>query len=479
MAIFVPIEYMLSSCVNPSLCYYRKNKQNQIFICLVLLITVLLAASLFYTALPTQSSQQARLAALCDHRYNGIELDQFAQHIQSTGDRYFIAANLYNNEQSLHWWLNQLYTVVRYVHNRLNGESSNLYISIYESGSTDSTGHYLQLADQHLTALGVPHTIIYDGQITKQSVASLSGRYHRIGTLAALRNAALQPLHMKQHGTFTRVIFMNDITYCAADMLWLMSGDIDNSVSDMLCGMDYDTTSHNQLKFYDNWVTKDITGMPLQHSWPAFKYHKPSRASMNTMSITPVQCCWNGLASINANVFYSGIEFRDGGFADNLADQWKCTASEITHFCDDMWASGFNKIGVDPVVQVSYDLTTHDLLSDTTQHWVDQSINGREQRISNIDGDYKFNYNMVKDALRNTSALALKSARDLYDYELHYDLSPAEGWTCCTSRVSLQPAHWCCSIDHPLNKINDPKPYLIGDPWYCGWQPFTADQKIT
>ena len=443
----------------------------------------------------------AKLQSACSVRYPHIPLQPLADTVKQRSDHYFIAANLYNNEPIIEHWLLQLYRLIELIHNHKSSiQESNIYVSLYESGSNDRTSNYLDTATDYLTQLGVPHTIVTNGKITKQSIMRKIGRYHRIAYLADLRNAALQPLYHSSSGTFQRVIFMNDIMYCAEDVIWLMTDDYyGNHGSDMLCGMDFDLNEKNNIKFYDNWVTKDIAGMPLQHNYPGITYHKQSRQLIQLMSITPVQCCWNGLVSINADVFYSGIRFRYGGFADNLADQWKCTASEITHFCDDMWASGYGKIGIEPIVQVSYDAQTHLLLSDHQQQWVKKSFAARITRLHKMvesvagfedDDTYNssnarekrasshyitYNEQLTASILPSSSELAVTVANQLYDYELNYQTPLSESWTCCAARPNSSPAHWCCAIDHPLDRIGtDMIDWTVGEPWNCGWQQFNV-----
>ena len=56
--------------------------------------------------------------------------------------------------------------------------------------------------------------------------------------MAELRNLALRPLFDAPEGTYDRVLFVNDVQLCEADMLEMM---LQHEVqeADMSCGMDY------------------------------------------------------------------------------------------------------------------------------------------------------------------------------------------------------------------------------------------------
>lgn len=94
------------------------------------------------------------------------------------------------------------------------GDVRRVFVSIYESNSRDSTPQALLALTQSLQALGVPHSIL-----THQDDKRAPGE-HRIAFLARMRNKALQPLHDPLHmsnagGPFQRVVFINDVYFCA------------------------------------------------------------------------------------------------------------------------------------------------------------------------------------------------------------------------------------------------------------------------
>jgi len=72
--------------------------------------------------------------------------------------------------------------------------SSQLFVQIYESNSTDSTGRWLQLLQLLLEPIGVPSNITINGTLTRQPSQD------RIEYLAGVRNALLPPLDRGRRG---------------------------------------------------------------------------------------------------------------------------------------------------------------------------------------------------------------------------------------------------------------------------------------
>jgi alpha-1,3-mannosyltransferase len=127
--------------------------------------------------------------------------------------------------------------------------SDNVYVSIYESDSTDATGHYLEEFKQLLTHRDIDHSIVNGGKSDPSAA-------HRIQHLANVRNHALEPLtRLKQQ--FDKIIFMNDVLFCADDVLALIAYAQLHG-SDLTCGLDFD--NQGGIGFYDTWVARDIDG---------------------------------------------------------------------------------------------------------------------------------------------------------------------------------------------------------------------------
>jgi len=154
---------------------------------------------------------------------------------------------------------------------------------------------------------------------------------------------------------FDRVVFLNDVFFCASDVIRLLLHD-----TDMACGMDYDTGTYESLlshslhsfqpgeapKFYDTWVARDLEGKQLTKLPPHFKDPADQLKFLSGEPI-PVQCCWNGLAVINAEPFHRGLRFRH-------ARDGECKSSECSHFCDDLWLNDYRRIIIDPQVKLAY-----------------------------------------------------------------------------------------------------------------------------
>jgi hypothetical protein len=78
---------------------------------------------------------------------------------------------------------------------------------------------------------------------------------NRIEFLARVRNWAMRPL-FGQRRTYHRLILMNDAYVCAEDITRLAL----HRDADVACGLDFDTTPHYSIGFYDTWVDRDVHG---------------------------------------------------------------------------------------------------------------------------------------------------------------------------------------------------------------------------
>jgi len=103
----------------------------------------------------------------------------------------------------------------------------NVYISIYESASTDETPVHLHALDRELSEYGIPHRIITNGHIVQDREGE-----HRIQSLTQLRYESLQPMYEaalkyddtdgKEGWRSDRVMIINDVFWCAEDALRLL-----------------------------------------------------------------------------------------------------------------------------------------------------------------------------------------------------------------------------------------------------------------
>ncbi|CAN0231911.1 unnamed protein product, partial [Phaeothamnion confervicola] len=206
--------------------------------------------------------------------------------------KYFVAALLHNNEDVFSFWQRELLKVVVALG---QPDWSNVYISVYESGSSDLTKLVLLGLDGLLKTLGVPHSIeMHDPK------AGLSPTEQ----LARLRNAALRPL-FESRETFDQVVYLNDIYFCAGDVLDLVRMVAQHG-ADYSCSVDYvgrevsnsstlsqsfnycsfiyssfipngpegepsaaaPVQGHDETRLYDTWVARDAKGANFVNDWP-------------------------------------------------------------------------------------------------------------------------------------------------------------------------------------------------------------------
>ncbi|KAJ2478736.1 hypothetical protein IWW47_006082, partial [Coemansia sp. RSA 2052] len=172
--------------------------------------------------------------------------------------------------------------------------------------------------------------------------------------LAKLRNYALEPLY-DNGAKFGRVMFVNDMYFCLTDLLELVFQSKAHGAH-LTCAEDFELR-HGLLAFYDTWVARDMLGHAFKKQ--LFNIADDGNAKAAQMRSRPfqVQCCWNGIAVIDAQVFRgaNALRFR-------RSTEGECSASECSLLCNDMWAKGYRRAVVVPRVKLSYDIVTRDLL---------------------------------------------------------------------------------------------------------------------
>lgn len=263
------------------------------------------------------------------------------------GQRVFIAANLHQSQDVLPHWIAELIRLVLAL-KKDTGVVDNLFVSIYESGSTDHTGVYLATLRGHLKFLGVPHEIV-QGTL-------LRGNRNRIDFLSECRNRALEPL-VSAEKTYDRVIYLNDIYFCADGVLQLLFNALPVAHgglgADAVCGMDYyqrESTTASQppygkeCEFYDIWAAKDMNGHNFASEAPT--------TMQPVIQGTPFQVfsCWNGMVVFAADVFQK----KTVAFRRNQRALGECPASETELLFRDMWKLGRGKIAVSPMAASAY-----------------------------------------------------------------------------------------------------------------------------
>lgn len=140
----------------------------------------------------------------------------------------------------------------------------NCAVSVVEGNSDDGTGEVLEAIRTEIEALGTEYFFETSDVDPKQG--------DRIVGLAALRNAALQPMldDKRQYSDDTTIIFINDVAICMDDILELV---YQRTVlgADMTCAMDWTHVGPHPT-FYDVWISRTMAGdsffnIPESGSW--------------------------------------------------------------------------------------------------------------------------------------------------------------------------------------------------------------------
>jgi len=260
--------------------------------------------------------------------------------------KYFFAINLHNNEESIPYLFAAVVkSCIFLAANRDQATAArvqnNCFISVYESGSTDSTRLLLKSIEVHLSRLGIPYKFVVDA--LQRDLDE-----HRIAFLATIRNEVLAPFY-EDVSAWDEVIFLNDIITCASSILELIVQKAHHA-AEVVSGMDYVVNAKRGVLFYDTWVNKDIIGQSFnnqqpfvkdEHSWERFKSRKPFQ----------VFTTWAGGIVITASLFQNPkVRFRHSRLLE-------CASCECELLIRDLWHySGTNglKVMVVPSVYVAY-----------------------------------------------------------------------------------------------------------------------------
>lgn len=263
--------------------------------------------------------------------------------------KFFIAACLHQSEAVLpHWSLELIRLLLALRQSTASGWTPNLFVSIYESGSTDSTSKFLKSLKGHLDYMGVPHHIVLDGLER--------GHRNRIDFIADIRNRALEPLY-NSSVKYDHVLWLNDVFFCAdgvAQMAFNALPMVENGLgADAVCGMDYllyhgDNSSY--CNFYDIWASHDMRG----RNFHAYGQRVGAELYRTLWHKAPFQVfsCWNGMVVFNADLFQERLV----SFRRNHWQTDECPASETELLFRDMWKLGRGKVVVSPFAASAYDV---------------------------------------------------------------------------------------------------------------------------
>ncbi|GAA6028821.1 hypothetical protein JCM8097_007411 [Rhodosporidiobolus ruineniae] len=305
----------------------------------------------------------------------------------------FIALNLFDSEHIVPSLSRNLVSLARFL------GPSTLHVSIFENGSSDRTPAALAHLAAALTALGTPHTIRSDPRRTEWN------KVDRIDQLALFRNVLLEPLEAAPlNDTFwggapEDVVFANDVYWCPRDFLELLfQRRVQNA--DAACALDWRENAGparwwiKTVRFYDNWVSRSITGQLLRQRFDVFAewrdgikqlFDRPgdeiSRERFRAGLAIPVYSCFNGLIALSAFPFVSkGRSPRYHGprkessswprspplkapevarFRSAAGSEEECAASECKTLARDLWTRGFDRWLIVPTVRATYNLATY------------------------------------------------------------------------------------------------------------------------
>lgn len=267
-----------------------------------------------------------------------------------------------------HFLVDQLAVIVQ-LSKRLG--TSNLFVSMLDYSSSDSTETLTDLCEAVLTLLGIPFRIRRVPGMTENPTSA----YYPLEEAHA-RNLALEPLHElyeKRKIKFYRVIWIKGFT-CPNDILETIKISMSNEAA-MVCGMDW--AEHNGFFIFSDrcvtlppyifchelivyrWRTRDING-------DQFRQSKSSSLSSSPLTSVPprdpvaakrysqhlpfqVFCCESGTHVVDPEQsYYAGIKYRAGTDFHNSSlthDQAirppdaKCLDSTQAWFCRDLWTS--------------------------------------------------------------------------------------------------------------------------------------------
>ncbi|KAG1736694.1 glycosyltransferase family 69 protein [Suillus paluster] len=197
-------------------------------------------------------------------------------------EKIFIAALFYNNELVIPYWHNSLIKVIHYL------GPDNVFVSVVESHSTDSSPQLLQALDADLELLGVSRRILTGDETISRP--DYMGGGERIEFLAATRNRALEPLVA---GGYDRVMFSNDIFIEPESLVELL--ETNGGDYDVACGLDF-----GHFGAFDMWVLRDRQARLASAIWPYF-FDEADYHAMQEDSPAPVFACWNGITVFTAD----------------------------------------------------------------------------------------------------------------------------------------------------------------------------------
>ncbi|WRT70569.1 uncharacterized protein IL334_007567 [Kwoniella shivajii] len=255
---------------------------------------------------------------------------------------YYIAIVIHSAD---HFLVDQLAIIVQLAR-RLG--TRNIFVSMLDQASTDSTPTLADLCESVMTILGIAFRIRRVPPMTVDPAAT----YYPLEEAEA-RNLALEPLHElwnRRSIKFHRVVWLKGFT-CPNDVLESLRVSEANNAA-MVCGMDW--AEHNGFFiFSDRWRTRDIEGNLFRQAKSNSKPEAgPPRDKMGTERFThhlpfQVYCCESGTHVVDPEQsYYREIHYRASPLSHNLSTtqeqpnwdpEMPCMDSTQMWFCRDLW----------------------------------------------------------------------------------------------------------------------------------------------
>jgi Cryptococcal mannosyltransferase 1 len=320
---------------------------------------------------------------------------------------YYIASNLHNSELIIP----NMNTELKKLHRLLKSLGSNVYVSIYENGSTDKTKDLLlemksMMDDERIMYSLRAESISWKSFCSKvfdntsssgselflyESCMEADCRTQkdlleqrpppgdlnhcrvdlRIPIMAYLRELPIIPLREmiasgihKGYQKPMIIVYVNDVFFTSNDILRLLSTNFGPSHYEFVCGLDF-----HRIKFYDRWVTRDLNG-DFFSSWFPYVTEEAGLSSLVLNKPIRVYSCWNGIVATHASFFtekhikFRSWELNEGRSVATSANSGvfdvQCPVSECALISKDIWTYRHTKLSlptrvyINPHVKVFY-----------------------------------------------------------------------------------------------------------------------------
>ncbi|KAL4973779.1 cryptococcal mannosyltransferase 1-domain-containing protein [Aspergillus desertorum] len=274
--------------------------------------------------------------------------------------RIFIASALWDKERTVP---NQWNDAVIELANIFGAD--NIFVSVYESGSSDDTRDALRKLDKALDGVGVQRKItIADPFPDNEALKKPPANREHIATRARLRNLSLKPLYdLRDTGTFfDRILFLNDVVFAKEDVLSLLNTNYGTYAA--ACSFDILKPPSGP----DALALRDADGHEtVMQKWPFFRSAR-SREAIKFMLPVPVRSCWGDMVFMGTEEIYSTRPYQFRGVPDGLADK-HVVASESCLIHADNYISKRRGVYLNPFVRVGYNTPAY-TANRPESHWL-------------------------------------------------------------------------------------------------------------